>query len=504
VRYAPPPPAAPYAGPLLTGFAVPICFVAALVAEKEAKEIVGYVFLVCFGLLAVTVVWTRRIWTKHGVRRLAIAHLGPGWQRAISTSHKVSARDRVNLQRALESLHALDPSNPLPVGCVRIGELGQIVRGNAMSAPVDVVTLPVSAGETTTCAKSAVFFLRTPSGVPFLAYAYERTQGGGMTLEVMADTESASKAALELVQAEMSRCSVFRGAVVSVELATGTGQQEDPDYVIQFHDMPPVGRDKIVLPEDVLKVLERNVLGLLAHADQLRKAGRSTRHGVLLHGPPGTGKTLVTRYLARACPDHTVILLTGRQLQLIRESCQLARLLAPSVVVLEDVDLIATAREQSFDNRLLHDLMDEMDGLGAKADVIFLLTTNRPRALEAALASRPGRVDQAVYFPLPDRECRRRLFELYSEGLDTSGVTIDPLLERTEGASPAFIQELFRKAALMAAERGERSDPLRVTDADFAAAVRELVEFGGALTRNLLGYRSDPDAGPAKVGFTAG
>jgi ATP-dependent 26S proteasome regulatory subunit len=243
------------------------------------------------------------------------------------------------------------------------------------------------------------------------------------------------------------------------------------------------------------------VIGLLAHAGTLRKAGRSTRHGVLFHGPPGVGKTLVTKYLAGACPDYTVILLTGRQLRLVRESCLLARLLQPALVVIEDVDLIAADRNQSFDTTLLHDLMDEMDGLGPKADVIFLLTTNRPRMLETALAARPGRVDQAVYFPLPDRDCRRRLFAHFAAGLDLSGVDVEPLLDRTDGASPAFIAELFRKAALMAAERGEASDPLRLTGADFAAAVRELVEFGGVLTQQLLGYRSEPDSARGGLGF---
>lgn len=177
-------------------------------------------------------------------------------------------------------------------------------------------------------------------------------------------------------------------------------------------------------------------------------------------------------------------------------------LLQPALVVIEDVDLIAADRTQSIDTMLLHDLMDEMDGLGPKADVIFLLTTNRPRMLETALAARPGRVDQAVYFPLPDRDCRRRLFAHFAAGLDLSAVDVEPLLDRTDGASPAFIAELFRKAALMAAERGEKSDPLKLTSADFHAAVRELVEFGGVLTQQLLGYCSDPDSGRGNLGFS--
>jgi hypothetical protein len=80
------------------------------------------------------------------------------------------------------------------------------------------------------------------------------------------------------------------------------------------------------------------------------------------------------------------------------------------------------------------------------------------------------------------------------------------VLDRTEGASPAFIQELFRKAALLAAERGETSDPLRLKTQDFDDAVRELVEFGGELTRNLLGFRNEPDGygGGRAVGFRRG
>ena len=78
---------------------------------------------------------------------------------------------------------------------------------------------------------------------------------------------------------------------------------------------------------------------------------------------------------------------------------------------------------------------------------------------------------------------------------------IEPLLDKTDGASPAFIEELFRKAALMAAERGEKTDPLKLTTTDFAAAIRELIEFGGAITQHLLGYRTDPDSARGGIGF---
>ena len=120
---------------------------------------------------------------------------------------------------------------------------------------------------------------------------------------------------------------------------------------------------------------------------------------------------------------------------------------------------------------------------------IFILTSNRPDIIEPALAARPGRVDQAIEFPLPDEGCRGRLFELYGRGLDMAEVNLGRWIGQTEGVSPAFIEELLRKSALMAAKRGESSAPMKLRDSDVEHALKELVYFGGELTKKLLGYR---------------
>jgi ATP-dependent 26S proteasome regulatory subunit len=93
----------------------------------------------------------------------------------------------------------------------------------------------------------------------------------------------------------------------------------------------------------------------------------------------------------------------------------LARLLQPAMVVIEDVDLIARDREDMggpCEESLLNKLLNEMDGLKEDADILFILTTNRPEQLEGALAGRPGRIDQAIEVPLPDDVGREKLIRL--------------------------------------------------------------------------------------------
>src|SRR3712207_2219779 len=117
-----------------------------------------------------------------------------------------------------------------------------------------------------------------------------------------------------------------------------------------------------------------------------------------------------------------------------------------------------------------------MDGMADDADVIFLLTTNRPDLLEPALAARPGRIDHATEIPFPDAGCRRRLISLYGDGLDLRLEDADSIVARTEGVSASFIKELLRRASLIAAEEG---GDLVVGDRHVTEALDELLIAGG-------------------------
>jgi ATP-dependent 26S proteasome regulatory subunit len=157
------------------------------------------------------------------------------------------------------------------------------------------------------------------------------------------------------------------------------------------------------------------------------------------------------------------------------------------MMVIEDVDLIGRERTRMHgagEEALLNQLLNEMDGLREDAEVLFILTTNRPDQIEPALASRPGRIDQAIEFPLPDEDGRAKLTTLYARGLSISEELNRLIVSRTKGVSAAFIKELMRRCAQFQIELSG-GNILAQPAAD--AALEEMLFAGGALNRRLLG-----------------
>jgi ATP-dependent 26S proteasome regulatory subunit len=234
-------------------------------------------------------------------------------------------------------------------------------------------------------------------------------------------------------------------------------------------------------------MLDRNVAGFMMAREQLKAMQFQARKGLLFYGPPGTGKTHTIHYLASQLPNHTTLLVTAEQVGLLGEYFRLARFLQPSMMVIEDVDLIARERTHMHgpgEEVLLNKLLNEMDGLREDAEVLFILTTNRPDQIEPALISRPGRIDQAIEFPLPDEVGRAKLTKLYARGLKISDELIELIVSRTKGVSGAFIKELMRRCAQF---QIEFSGGAILAQPAVDAAVEEMLFTGGALNRRLLG-----------------
>jgi hypothetical protein len=403
------------------------------------------------------------------------------------------AYDRPNLHLALEGLLGEPDRRHELVGVVVLAQyqgvsLAKLSR--PMSArqfdegPVEYVDVPLAGEQRLACVKRGLFCFRD-GGYPvalLLNFPELFRPGQGLTVEVMAAYRDVAERVSRRLARETRDGQAYRGQVLSLE------QDCFRSLAVRVHTLPAISRDDLILPDPLLRRIERHTLSFSRHAEKLRAAGRHLKRGILLHGPPGTGKTLSAMYLATQMPGRTVLLLTGGGMGSIETACQLARMLTPATLILEDVDLIGTERHQQTvgANALLFEMLNQMDGLAEDADLLFILTTNRPDILEPALAARPGRIDQAIEIPPPDADCRRRLLELYGRGLRVELTDPEGLVGRTAGVSAAFIRELLRKAAVFAAEE-DGDGELVVRDRHIQEALTELLVAGGALTQSLLG-----------------
>lgn len=189
--------------------------------------------------------------------------------------------------------------------------------------------------------------------------------------------------------------------------------------------------------------------------------------GVLLYGPPGTGKTM----LAKAVANHTTasfIRMVGSEFvqkylgegpRMVRDVFRLARENAPAIVFIDEVDAIATKR---FDaqtgadrevQRILLELLNQMDGFDQDHTVKVIMATNRSDTLDPALL-RPGRLDRKIEFPIPDRRQRRLIYQTVTSKMNLSPeVDLEDFVARSEKVSPADISAICQEAGMQAVRR---------------------------------------------------
>ena len=360
----------------------------------------------------------------------------------------------------------------------------------AVSVPPQYEEIDIGDVDSIRCLKNGLWFLRQGENrfVVLLAPVGQFGQVTGIQFQIATVNDPAgtriTQAFFKNLEESVLKAESYRGKILSLEAAEHAYSGESSG--IKVHKLRTVERDQVILPRKTLDLLDRNVVQFVKQRSRMARYQLSTKKGILFYGPPGTGKTHTIHYLARFLEGHTTLLVTAEQIGLLGEYMTLARLLQPSIVVIEDVDLVAQdrARLDTCEEVLLNKLLNEMDGLKEDADILFILTTNRPEALERALSSRPGRVDQAIEFPLPDEEGREKLVRLYARDVDISADVIQTIVRRTDKVSAAFIKELMRRSVQFSLERDGDGG---IQSPDVENAMDEMLFSGGSLNLKLLG-----------------
>ena len=230
-----------------------------------------------------------------------------------------------------------------------------------------------------------------------------------------------------------------------------------------FVDTPDVSWDDVGGLDDAKARLQETIQWPMAHSDAYDRVGLDPSTGVLLHGPPGTGKTLLAKAVANEA-DANFISIKGPELfnkyvgeseKGVREVFSKARENAPAVVFFDEIDAIAAERgagmgDNNVGERVVSQLLTELDGLEELEDVVVIATTNRPELIDDALL-RPGRLDRHIEVVDPDEGARREIFEIHTQDKPLADdVALDDLAARTAGYVGADIEAVCREAATIA------------------------------------------------------
>ncbi|MFB6234733.1 MAG: AAA family ATPase [Halopenitus sp.] len=246
--------------------------------------------------------------------------------------------------------------------------------------------------------------------------------------------------------------------------------------------------------DDAKHKLRRAVSWPLSYGPLFEAANADPPTGILLHGPPGTGKTLLARGIAgesevnfiKVAGPELLDRYVGESEKAVREVFERARQAAPTIVFLDEIDAIATERgaggggESGVGERVVSQLLTELDRVADNPNVVVLAATNRRNALDPALL-RPGRLETHVEVPNPDVDARRDILDVHTEGKPLADdVDLDDIAEATRGYSGAELRAVCREAALVAIqevadeygdEAVEHGDAVEITAADFETAL---------------------------------
>ncbi|RLI05157.1 AAA family ATPase [Candidatus Bathyarchaeota archaeon] len=215
--------------------------------------------------------------------------------------------------------------------------------------------------------------------------------------------------------------------------------------------------------EKVKQALKEAVEWPLKYPEVFKRMGITPPKGILLVGSPGTGKTLLAKAVATESEANFISVKgpevlskwVGESEKAVRDIFRRARTVAPAIIFFDEIDAVAPRKDSGFGDshvteRVISQLLTEMDGLETLRGVVVIAATNRPDLLDPALL-RPGRFDRILEVPVPDKETRLKIFKIHTRNMPLAeDVNLERLAEMTEGYVGADIETLCREAALTA------------------------------------------------------
>ncbi len=261
-------------------------------------------------------------------------------------------------------------------------------------------------------------------------------------------------------------------------------------------EVPNVKWEDIGGLEGVKQLLVEAVEWPLRNAESFRRLGIEAPKGILLYGPPGTGKTMLAKAVANESEANFITvkgsaLLSkwyGESEKRVEEIFRKARQVAPSIIFLDELDALVPIRgtaagEPHATERIVNQLLSEMDGLEELRGVVVIGATNRPDIIDPALL-RPGRFDELIMVPVPDFESRKKIFQVHLQKMPLADdVNIDDLVSQTDQYTGADIAALVRKAGRLALREDMLSQ--KVNQNNFLAALQEI---GPSVTPDTMKY----------------
>lgn len=211
--------------------------------------------------------------------------------------------------------------------------------------------------------------------------------------------------------------------------------------------------DDIELPEGIKKQIQDNIVNLIEKEEVYEKNGISSKRGLLFAGRPGTGKTMVCKILASELKGFTFIWVTAndlRQPEDVEGVYNMARELAPTIVLLEDADLFCGDRNFGSTQPVLGEILSQLDGLVELRKVVTIMTSNQPGILDKALIGRPGRFDIQIAFNPPETDSREKILTKALSKVHVKKSDIKEIAEQSKDLTGAQLREITNLAIIYA------------------------------------------------------